>query len=228
MMQQVSQRVPRLFLGGSLLALLALLTFNVSTTHAADPCGSPIVVTPGNPGACTIGGNLVAADGDLTYTVDPNLTISSGTGTAPAGSTNGTITGSGIATDPYTYQLNGANQTFDLAFNTTVSDGRGDNTGWSLAASTDLPTNFVTLTGATASCNADSTCFPDPKALITQNLPLTLSSSAQGFISTPISPVTTSGDYSIATTGTLTIPSDTPAGANIAGNVTITLNSVIF
>jgi hypothetical protein len=191
----------------------------------ASPTATPIVAATSTPGSCDMGMNIMAQAGSLSAIAPANVTMSDGTG-AGAGHITG---GTGTSGDPYTYTLNGASQTFNLAFTTLLSDYRGGTTGWNLQANTgSLPGgSSATITSASATCT--STCYPAANSLSTPSFPLSLSSSPAEFIGAiaATSGNFNTGDYTLATTGTLTLP-NIPAGTTVNGTLTLTLNDADY
>jgi len=209
---------------------------NAGSKIYAAACSGPIDASSA-PANCDVGIHIAAVAGTLTATSDPTVTL-----TTNGGAGGGTIIGgNGSPSFPYTYSIAGGTaQTFNLAFNTILVDGRGGTTGWNLAASTsDLPTDSaVQFTGVNASCN--STCVPAVTGTGTGNLssgtfPLTIPATVGGssgaeFIGAPGAPGGTynTGSYTLATVGTLTLPAGVAAGTLINGLLTVTLTNANF
>jgi hypothetical protein len=169
--------------------------------------------------------NMMAEAGTLSAVPPADVSMSDGTG-PNAGHITG---GSGTSNDPYTYTLNGASQTFTIAFTTLLSDARGGTTGWNLEANIgNMPGGAsATITGVSATCT--STCYPAANNLSTPTFPLSLSGSAAEFVGavTATGGNINGGDYSLAAAGTLTLP-NLSAGTSVNGILTITLNDASY
>ncbi len=216
-----------------LFAIMMILTLSIGTEPSfavpegcnASPTPTPMIATTALPAFCEMGINMLAEAGSLSAVAPANVTMSDGTG-AGAGHITG---GSGTSNDPYTYTLNGASQTFNLAFTILLSDARGGTTGWNLEASIgSMPGGAsATITGVSATCT--STCYPTANSLSTPTFPLSLSGSAAEFVGAIAATGgnINTGDYTLATAGTLTLP-NLAAGTTVNGQLTLTLNDANF
>lgn len=230
-MRRIWAKLP---LSGALIILLALASIvgPGEQAFAAGCDGSTAIVAGGTSNLCSMGINITADAGSLSATPPANVTLANGT-QASGGATNGTITsGSGTTGSPYHYTVNGHAQEFDLTFTVPLTDARGGTTGWNLEANIgSVPTgSVVTLNSLTGSTCPTSDCFPDVGSLSHATFPLTLTGTDQEYVGAPDATggAINTGNYSLITNGTLTLPNTVAAGTAINGALTLTLNDTAF